>query len=304
MLGDLLTEWLAVQGSGSVAQFRRTHDWIARSADIAAPTNEAGRWLRDVSALGHIEIDWKSGRWFTRPLVVTRLPESDGLALLSGCRTADTLRAISDLDAEVLRLDQVRQRQGVDRPSVVLLQYGVQDDLDEVSKALSAEYVPCAAEHLSQQLAPPQLGEPAAPPSYQNQTLERFDPRTLRWGPADRTGCQQGAYRYEHFGRRQHLFLGSDGWRHADMTAAVFAALHEINASTLRWRPDDNGRDVGSLYVDWGAPLPAIHQRCLVLCSGFTPHFSDRAFTGVYENVPRSIAGAVASSLGQHLETI
>ncbi|WP_089404252.1 hypothetical protein [Geodermatophilus saharensis] len=304
MLGDLLAEWLAVQGSGSIDQFRRAHDWIARSADIMAPTFEAGRWLRDMSALGHIEVDWESGRWSTTPLVVTRLPESDGLALLVGCRTGVTLQAISDLDVEVLQLDQVTQTQGVARPSVVLLQYGGPDDLDAVSKALSAEYVPCAAGQLSQRLTPPQLGEPAAPPSYQNQTLERFNPRSLRWGPADRTGPQQGAYRYEHFGRKHHLFLGRDGWRHADMAAAVFAALREVNASTLRWRPDGNGRDVGSLYVDWGAPLPTLHQRCLVLCSGFTPHFFDRAFTGVYDNVPRSIAGAVASSLGQHLETI
>jgi hypothetical protein len=86
------------------------------------------------------------------------------------------------------------------------------------------------------------------------------------------------------------------------MPTAVFTALATVKVTPLRWRADGSGRVTGSFFVDRGLPLPVLHQRCLVLCSGFTPRFSEIARTSTYENVPRSIAEAVAASLGQTLE--
>ncbi|SDM42036.1 hypothetical protein SAMN05660642_02471 [Geodermatophilus siccatus] len=302
MLGDQLAQWLAVQRSGRINRLRRTHDWLARTDNITAWPADSGRWLRDMAALGNLEVDWDTDRWSTTPLVLTRIPEGDGLALLVGCRSSSCDRTLDDLWLEVHRLPQVLHPSGLARPTVVLLQYDSPEDLPMAAKALGATYVPCAAEQLTTHLSYPQLGEPAAGPNLQNASLEQFDPRTQEWRPTTVRPLPQGAYRYEWAGRKRYLYLGPEGWRQCDMPAAVFAALATVKVSPLRWRADSSGRDVGCLYVDWGVPLPVLHQRCLVLCSGFTPRFSDRARTGIYDNIPRSIAEAVATSLGQTLE--
>ncbi len=71
----------------------------------------------------------------------------------------------------------------------------------------------------------------------------------------------------------------------------------------MRWRPEPGpGREaVGTLFVDWGAPLPPLQARALVLCSGLVPRFSGMAETAIYRNVPRHVAQAVAASLYQDL---
>ncbi len=302
MLGDLLAEWLAVQRSGTVSRLRRTHDWLARTEGINVQPADSGRWVRDMAALGNLEVDWDTDRWSTTPRVVTRIPDGDGLALLVGCRDASCDRALEDLEIEVHRLSQVAYASGLTRPDVVLLQYDSPDDLPAVAKTLEARFIPCAAEQLSGLLSYPRLGAPAAGPNLGNATLELFDPRTQEWRSTSARPLPQGAYRYDYAGRKRYLFLGADGWRQCDMPAAVFAALATVNVNPLRWRADNSGRDTGCFFVDRGIPLPVLHQRCLVLCSGFIPRFSPRARTGIYDNVPRSIAEAVATSLGQTLE--
>jgi hypothetical protein len=302
VLGDLLAQWLAVQRSGTVNRLRRAHDWLARTEEVNIQPADSGRWVRDMAALCNLEVDWETDRWSITPRVLTRIPEGDGLALLVGCRDASCDRALDDLDLAVHRLPQVTYASGLTRPDVVLLQYDSPDDLPEAAKTLDARFIPCAAEQLASLLSYPRLGAPAAGPNLRNATLERFDPRTQEWGPTSVRPLPQGAYRYDYAGRKRHLYLTADGWRQCDMPAAVFAALATVNASPIRWRADSSGRDSGCLFVDRGVALPALHQRCLVLCSGFTPRFSDRARTSIYDNIPRSIAEAVAASLGQTLE--
>ncbi|MGY1709124.1 hypothetical protein ACI8AC_06390 [Geodermatophilus sp. SYSU D00758] len=255
-----------------------------------------------MSALGSLELDWDRDRWSATPLVLTRIPHGDGLALLVGCRGESCERKLDGLDLEVHRLPQVSRPSGMPRPTVVLLQYDTVGDLSEAAKALEATYVPCAAEQLAEHLSRPQLGEPAAGPNLRNASLELFDPFTLQWGPPLFRPLPHGAYRYDYAGRKHYLYLRHDGWRQCDMPSAVFTALATVKVRPLRWRADSSGRDTGCLHVDWGAPLPVLQQRCLVLCSGFTPRFSSLAKTGSYDNIPRSIAEAVAASLGQTLE--
>lgn len=306
MIGDLIIRWMTETGRGSIRDLRSRLEWAGRTSDIAVSRTETGRWLRDISSLGYAELDWASDLWTVSPTVVTRLPGPDGFAVVVGSRTAATEQLADSLNVAVHRLPQPGTGSDLDRPTTLLLQYDSPAELREVARSLGARYVPCAAQQLAAVLPKPRLGKPAAAPSMHNATVERFDPARLDWfaqQPALR--YEGGLYRLDNLGRKQHLYLDtSTGWHHCDLAAGVFAELSRAGASVMRWRPDpEPGRDgQGTVFTDWGAPLPPLQQRALVLCTGWVPRFSSGARTATYENVPIDVAQLVAASLGQELQ--
>jgi hypothetical protein len=306
MNADLMLRWMSETGSGSIRDLRSRLEWLARTFDLIVGAATTGRWLRDLSGLGYAEADWTHDRWAVAPTVVTRLPGPDGFALITGARTAATEQRVNELDIEVFRLAQPRTGGDLARPTSILLQYDDPQDLPGVASRLGAQYVPCAARQLAALLPPLRLGAPAAAPSRFNATLERFVPETLGWESAPAAaGPAEGLYRLENMSRPQHLFWTAEsGWRHCELPAGVFEQLRRRGISVMRWRPDpEPGRDgQGSVYSDWGAPLPPLHQRALVLSTGWTPRFAAGARTAIYENVPRPVAEQVAASLGQQLQ--
>jgi hypothetical protein len=137
-------------------------------------------------------------------------------------------------------------------------------------------------------------------------TVERFIPEKLEWEVAPRAASPaEGLYRHEIPSGLQYLFwTGVAGWRHCNLSTGVFEHLRRSGVTVLRWRPDpEPGRaGQGTLFSDWGAPLPALHQRALVLSAGWVPRFSRNAQTATYQNVPQQVACQVAASLGQQLQ--
>ena len=185
------------------------------------------------------------------------------------------------------------------------MQYDTADELQNAARALGVLYIPCAAVALSRKLPTIAAGDPAAPPSQQNMTLEQFNPATLLFSPVDPAGHHPpGLYRLHTLGRRGHLLRRADGWRHCDLPSGVFLELARRPRSALQWRTEiGRGRaEYGQLFVDLGAPLPSQHMRALALCSGLLPRFSTSARTAIYDNVPREVAERVAASLHQHLD--
>jgi hypothetical protein len=306
LLADLLLHWISDTGSGRIQDLRQRVAWAARTCDLSDSGPDTGRWLRDLSSLGHLELDWETGQWAAAPAVVTRLPGPDGLAVLAGARNADTEARLDALDVEVHRIPQAVA--GVlDRPTAVLLQYDTAAGLRTAAESLGAHYVPCAARQLADVLPAAELGSPAAPPSRSNDTLERFNPDTLFWEPRPTdTPHAEGLYRVTSLGRPQHLYRTGEAWQHCTLPSGVFTALQRAGRTALRWRPDRGiGRSGhGQLFTDWGAPLPPLHQRALVLCSGLVPRFPEAARTAAYDHVPEGIARATARSLGQQLEVL
>lgn len=302
---DLLARWVAETGEGTTRDLRDRVHWAARTADTPVAAVEAGRWLRDLSSLGAIEIDWDAGRWSACPLVVTRLPGPDAYAVLAGPRTARQDAAVGRSALGVHRVPQPAiGPDHLDRPTVVLLQYDHPDDLPVAATAMGAEWVPCAALELGDLLQSPEPGPQAAQPRYADPSLERFDGLALRWRPEPPAAEHPvGAYRVDVEGRKRHLFGSSDQWRRCDLSTAVFCELARTGRSVLQWRTEVGaGRtQFGTVFTDWGAPLPTLHQRALTLCTGFVPRFWAGAETAAYRNVPRALADRVAATLYQQI---
>jgi hypothetical protein len=302
MDADLLLQWMSETSCGTVPVLRRRADWLARGGRAAPPPAASGRWLRDLSALGHAEIDWHAGKWSIAPAVLTRLPHADGTAILAGSRRTGLVPRLAD-DLDTHEVAQPPVGDDLPLPAAVLVRYDSTASLVDAARSCGAAYVPCAAQAIAARLPALSLRTPAAPPAAANTTLERYDADTGRFQPAA-AASGDGAYRLVRAGRPAYLFCRGGAWSSCSRPEAVFAELARLGRQVMRWRPDGSGRPgrPGTLFVDWGAPLPPLHTRALVLCSGLAVRFSGSARTGKYINVPAAIATSVASSLSQQLQ--
>lgn len=302
MIGDLLLTWISESGCGTIADFRTRAAWLARTENLDLTERAGARWLRDAASLGHCEVDWKHGTWSVAPPVVTRLPFADGLAILAGARRPRLIRA---LDASQMYAEHAR-RPGSERdipaPSTIIIPYESTRDLEETATAIGATYAGCAAAGIAAMLPPTTPGIPTAPPAYASRFEQLAEISPQRWtaaSPRD-PAMGDGLYREQINGRWQYLLRQEGSWYAADLSTGIFAELARRGDAVVRWRPDSERRTrTGTFIVDWGAPLPPLHARALVLCCGFAPRFGRAAETALYDNVPREIAARVASSLGQ-----
>ena len=305
MVADVMLRWMSETGAGQLDVLRNQVRWIARTADLPAGRAAAGRWLRDVSALGHAEIDWEQGRWAVTGPAVARLPAADGMAVLAGSRRYGLVQALEAGDVAVHYVTPDRRSWDIPVPVCLLVQFDTVAGLREAAAQAGAAYAGCAAERLAQVLPGPALGAVTAPPAAGNTTLERVTTSGagVQFEPAQR-GDEDGLYRARLQGRRRGLYRENGTWYWCELAAGIFTDLGRRGISVIRWRPEDSaGRGgVGTAFVDWGAPLPILHARALVLCSGLPPQFHPAARTAAYSNVPLPVIEAVAASLHQRLQ--
>lgn len=304
MIGDLLLTWLSETGSGTITNLRNRAAWLARTENPELPDYATGRWLRDLASLGHCEADWAHGEWSVAAPTITRLPLADGLAVLAGARRPGLLRALDD-EGIYYELSRRPGTAGeIPAPATFLLPFENAAELEETAATLGVTYAGCGAARIARKLLP-SLPEPAAPPSYDSflERLDEFSPRTWQKASARSSNLTDGLYREHINGHWRYVLLRSNDWYSTDLSHGVFAELERQGTAVIRWRPDSSDRpDSGTVFIDWGAPLPPLHSRALVLCCGFAPRFGQTAETAIYDNVPREIALQVARSLGQTLQ--
>ncbi|MEU8606443.1 hypothetical protein AB0C29_00320 [Actinoplanes sp. NPDC048791] len=300
--GDLFARWMAEVGRSSTDLLKTRLQWLASTLNLGISSTEPGRWLRDTAALGHVEVDWATGQWRAAPLVITRVPAGDGLALICGLRTAVTDELVQQSDVELHRTENPGGARELPRPSTLFVQFDPGVALGTVAHDIRATYVPCSAELLANKLPVISASVEAAPPARDNPTLESFDPHQLRWNAATGQKGRAGAYKYSLHGHMEFRWHDGDTWWRTDLSGCVYLALRTAGISAMRWRPEGPGARTGRLFVDWGAPLPPLQQRAAVLCSGLMPRFAASARSAAYENVPRVIAQRIAFSLQQRLE--
>jgi hypothetical protein len=257
-----------------------------------------------LSALGHAEIDWSRNQWAVCPPVVARLPAGDGTAVLAGSRRAGTVDRLQESEISVLHISAEPATGDLPVPKPVLVQFDDLRELQAAAVAAGAQYVGCAATRLAERLPAVRLGSQAPPPAAGNTTLERLNGNEgMHFEEA--TADADGLYRLRLQGQARHLYRWQGDWHHCDLATGVFIDLARNGRSVMRWRAETGaGREhIGTLFVDWGAPLPALHARALTLCAGLPPRFSMAARTAIYGNVPRTIGFAVAKSLRQRIHT-
>ena len=126
---DLALLWMSETGSGSVRSLREHVAWLARTQDESVSKAATGRWLRDLSALAHAEVDWVNDQWSIAPPVITRLPAADGTAVLTGARRAEIVEALESSDLFLLRHPQVAAAGDISTPTAVLIQYDTAENL-------------------------------------------------------------------------------------------------------------------------------------------------------------------------------
>lgn len=304
MIGDLLLTWMSETGSGTTTNFRARAAWLARTGNVEIPEFTPERWLRNLTSLGHCEVDWIDRKWSVTPPAITRLPFADGLAVLAGTRRPRLLRALDEEDIYYELARRAGTANEIPAPATFLLPFEHTAELKETAEALGIAYAGCAAERIGRKLQP-NVPDLAAPPSYDSNLdrLAEFNPRTWEVASARSSNLAEGLYREKLNGQWRYILRRNRAWYSTGLAHGIFAELERQGKTVLRWRHDGNDRpDSGTVFIDWSTPLPPLHSRALVLCCGFAPRFGLTAETSIYDNVPKEIALQVAGSLGQTLQ--
>lgn len=304
MHADLMLAWMSETGAGDVRDLRQRVAWLARNADQKPQPFVTGRWLRDMSALAHVEVDWSGARWAVAPPVAVLLPACGGTAVLAGSRRMGMVEQLSDV-VSVQTLPGVSGDCRLATPTQVYLQADSIKDLVEGLKECGVTYEGRAADHVATRLPQLKLRQPAAPPAYGAPVkhLELGD--TIRFVNG-RVTSHSGLCQITVQGRPSYLYRVGNEWFHTDHANGVLWALAENGIGVFRWRHErtDGPDEMGTLFIDQGAPLPPLQARALVLCSGKPTAFGDMAKTAIYRNVPKSVADKVARSVRQRLAII
>ncbi|GAA3077995.1 hypothetical protein [Streptomyces glomeratus] len=306
--GGILLRWLSESRSGTASALRDGVRSQAEAWGLELKEYADWEWMRKVAALGFIDVDLRADRWSVAPPVLTRLPYADGLMLLTGARTAQISARVEEAAQEWMELITVPHRPEAGEaplPDTLLLQYEDLRTLQETAELLGARYVPCAALQLTHLLPQAALGPESAPPGGSTvNTLEKYELRLQRFVPV-KTDDEDGLYRWRGADYARLSRVRRNGVFYAvERETGIYLELARHRTGAMRWRPEAaKGRaGIGRLFVDRYAPLPALHERAAVLCSGFPPSVSKQAQTRAYDNVPKALAEAIAASLQQNLE--
>ncbi|MES9537537.1 hypothetical protein [Actinomadura sp. NPDC000600] len=300
MDADLLLTWMSEVGSGDVRDLRQRVAWAARARDRSPKRYESGRWLRDISALGHAEIDWQRGNWTIAPAVAPLLPAAGGTAVLAGSRRVGLLDRLEKSIAVQVQRPKDGHGEPLPAPATVFLQGDNFGQLRDSLKEAGVQYVGCAARSIARGLLRITLGDPAAPPA-RDDAAEHISANAedVRFCAGLPKG--DGLCRISVNGRPSYRYRLNGSWYHTDHATGILLDRAARGISVMRFRAErvSDDEEIGTVFIDQGAPLPPLQARALVLCSGLPPQFGNLARTAVYRNVPEDIARLVAESIRQ-----
>ncbi len=306
--GDLLLRWVSEQGAGALSDVKQGAWWLAGARCPEVEPGAPGRWLRDAVSLALLDIDWRNRRWCAAPPVLTQLPQARGLAVLTGSRTAAFERRLEqtmeDSPVELFRVPSVRPPRDIPLPVSLIVQFNDEHELRAWAADLGVTYTPCFALQAAALLPPLEFGARGSTPEY-GKPLEQYDLERGEYQPVLRPQSD-GLYRFkQREGKRVCQILRDGKWYETGHETGVYSALafQSTDADVLRWLPEkDSGRELfGTLFVDWGYPLPDLHRRVAVMCSGLPPRINEPARNLAYDNVPKTVAMKIAESLRQNL---
>jgi hypothetical protein len=295
--GDDLLRWVSETGSGTWDRLRDACAYVGRKHAV-----HRRPWIQasELSALGHIDIDWSARRWSVAPPALNLVPGLGLCIVLTGSRPHYIDRrfdeATDDLDVFPFEVPQgpAPAARFAKCASVAAAQH-VADALEtdliiDPARALVAALR--AADEVPIQLVPqPEMDE-----------AQRFNTETLQWQPA-RT-FEPGLYRVDLHGRPLHRRLDESGsWLEIDLPSGQFLSLRGRKEPALRWRPASRD-NTSSPYLEVRRELvlPELAERAATVSSGFLPQVV--AGWRRYRNVPEAMAEVIADRLFQKLERV
>ncbi|SPT60533.1 hypothetical protein [Actinomadura madurae] len=300
MDADLLLTWMSEVGSGDVRDLRQRVAWAARARDRSPKEYEIGRWLRDISGLGHAEIDWQGGNWTIAPAMAPLLPAAGGTAVLAGSRRVGLIDRLEESVAVHVQCPEAGHGGPLPVPSTVFLQADSFGQLRDTLKEAGVQYVGCAARSIAKGLRQIALGDAAARPA-QDDAAEHISANAEYVRFCAGLPAGDGLCRTSVYGRPSYRYRMNGSWYHTDHATGILLDRAARGISVMRFQAErvSDGEEIGTVFIDQGAPLPPLQARALVLCSGLPAQFGDLAHTAIYRNVPKDIALLVAESIRQ-----
>lgn len=283
---DRLLAWASERGSGTWSQWRGACEHLDLEPNVSA---------RNLSALGHVELDWVDNRFACAPVTAALIQRSSGSAIVTGARPRDLgtrLRQRCGMTAcDVWFHPAVPQPAG---PETWLLELEVRE-----AEAFCAEAGMLLAIDPGRRIlkrTPAATLETAAEPDV---PMDRFvrqwvDPRTrqrLYDVPDDREGLW-----YVREQRRNVAYLLRAGrWYRVPVREyGIYLAYPDqvfVRHDQAEWR----------LLVDVEAPLPPLLARAATLQSGRLPTRHGR--WDAYQNISSAVAEDIARCLNARVET-
>lgn len=292
--GDDLLRWVSEAGSGSWERLRDACAYVAQKHGL-----ERRPWTlaTELSALGHLDIDWRTRSWSVSPPAINIVPGLGLCAVLTGSRPFYVDRrfdeATDDLDVFPFEVPQAPA------PAAKFAKCASIDVAERVAAGMGALLVVDPAGGLTEALRPVDEETIEAAPEPSLEEARRFDPMNLRW-EADHAR-RPGLYRLDLHGRPVHRRLDDHGaWWAIDLAAGQFLAVRERNESVIRWR-SHSGDAPARLDVRRELSLPVLAERAATVCSGLVPEL--RGEWRRYRNVHRDVAERIGLALLQPLPT-
>lgn len=318
---DWILQWVSEKGSGTLAEFKETWDWIQGLSDDDWHRDGANKaWIEvaDLAALGHLEISWEGKKeWSVAPPVLTMLPNSGCRALLAGARnlslvdpemiesgTGDSRlnRVIADGTLDVFAECLPQYRGSGKGPSVIVVAADSDETIEVLAKECGIGFSYSVCDELSSMF--PSLARyvdlwtPRAMPI--GHSIEVFDVDRVRWIPSKETqDFEPGLYAVKLSWDVVHILQTGPGMSvHATREHAVYERMRWEDRNVLNYSPEND-----ELWVPTQAPLPPLQARAATLASGMLPRYERRhdMHGVVYVNISDHLADLIAKSLEQKL---
>lgn len=292
--GDDLLRWVSEAGAGSWERLRDACAYVAQKYGV-----ERRPWTlaTDLSALGHLDIDWRTRAWSVAPPAINLVPGLGLCVVLTGSRPFYVDRrfeeATDDLDVFPFEVPQDPS------PTAKYAKCASIEVAERIAAGMGALFVIDPATALTEALRPVDEEPIDAAPEPFLEEARRFDPASLRWDLDH--GRRAGLYRIDLHGRPVHRRLDEYGsWWAIDLSAGQFLALRGRNEPVVRWRPS-KGDSPARFDVRRELSMPVLAERALTVSSGLVPQ-ADGVWRQ-YRNVRRAIAERIAAALLQPLPT-
>ncbi|MEY2583521.1 MAG: hypothetical protein QOE09_3370 [Ilumatobacteraceae bacterium] len=294
---ERMLSWCSERGSGSVASFVETFQWMDHAW---SERTRAHRALRALCRLGHVEVDWHKSRWAITPTVLVAPFNAGGLAFIMGSQGLDLdvrmSRAMSDFDLDIVRTDAC---QLIDGPRLSLVRSGSRQALAHLADAAGIEFevdVGGALSHLLPTIdRMVRRGSILAGFERRRISVDGYEVKTTpvldeRW---------DGSYEHDTFGAMVYS-IREEGEEErpylVDRSTAIWYALRREARFPIRY--DDRA---WTLAVPTQFGLPLLHERSLILSTGLLPAIVrlDGKTHYIYSNIAPNHARRLEASLSR-----
>ena len=292
--GDELLRWVSETGSGTWERLRDAAAHVCRKHEL--------RWrpwylANDISAFGHMDIDWDSRAWSVALPTLNLVPGLGLFVVLTGSRPhyVDKRFEQATDSQQVFPLDIPHTHS----PRTKLAKCASVKVAETVAERLESQLVIDPAHGLVASMRRVDESPMAKAAPVPVEEAMKFDAAHVEWSQVERE--EPGLYRIDLHGRAVHRRLDEYGkWWSIDLAVGQFLELHTSGKRVLRWARSSDLQP-SALEVRQGITLPILAERALRVSSGLPPSRRADGWKR-YVNIPRELAERIADRLLQDLQ--